>query len=116
MSENICPQCGGLIRIEYTMGFERCLPVDMRVAPNPLPPGCKLCPGHDTEPETRIIQGGACWACGTYGTDMRWWHAGIYGDDGKLLHNERLSFLIHKDAACARLAEETLALSEHPNM
>lgn len=50
MSEsNICPQCGGVIRLEYTITFERCTPKEMRVGPDNLslnPSPFKLCPGH----------------------------------------------------------------------
>lgn len=106
-NDNNCSQCGGILRIEYTISFERILPAEIRVTS--LPDGYKLCPGHDVEPETRTVQGGTCWACGKPGTDMRWWHAGIYGDDGELLHNERLSFLIHKDSVCYWLAVEKIS-------
>lgn len=44
MENNICQECGGLLRIEYVMGFERCKPRDMRCMPNL---DHHLCPGHD---------------------------------------------------------------------
>jgi hypothetical protein len=57
-------------------------------------------------PETVIVQGGTCWACGMWGQDMTWWHVGLYGDDGKMHLNKRMSYLIHKGKECTRLAEE----------
>lgn len=45
---NICEQCGGYLRIEYTLGFEQCRPNDIRwdvqesIPDKPI----KLCPGH----------------------------------------------------------------------
>lgn len=60
------------------------------------------------EPETRIVQGGTCWACGQYGKDMTWWHTALYGDDGKMICNKRMSFLIHKSPMCTRMAEKKL--------
>jgi len=101
-SSNICKRCGGVIRVEYTMTFERCMPQQLRVTQLDE---WRLCPGHDQEP--RIIQGGDCWSCGEYGTDLIWWHAGIYGDDGNILNNQRMSYLIHK--ACIGRAEEKVA-------
>ncbi len=57
-------------------------------------------------PETIIVQGGTCWACGQWGKDMQWWHVGLYGDDGKMHLNKRVGYLIHHDSKCTRLAEQ----------
>jgi len=48
-NSNICQQCGGTIRIEYTMGFEQCYPVDLRSSPQTM---LKLCPGHPNKTAT----------------------------------------------------------------
>jgi hypothetical protein len=45
--ENICPQCGGLLKIEYIVEFNQCLPHSLRIEPT-LPPIVRLCPGHPT--------------------------------------------------------------------
>ncbi len=48
MSNNICEQCGGFLRIEYTIGFEQCQPKDMRydLKVNDNENAFSLCPGH----------------------------------------------------------------------
>ena len=48
-------------------------------------------------PETIIIQGGTCWACMEKGDNLIWWYATIDGPDGKMLHNQRMGYLIHKE-------------------
>ncbi len=57
-------------------------------------------------PEMIIIQGGTCWACGEEGMDLTWWHVAVYDERGKMVRNQRTSFLIHKNNQCTRLAEE----------
>lgn len=47
--DNICQQCGGTIRIEYTMGFEQGYPMDLRSSPQTM---LKLCPGHPNKTTT----------------------------------------------------------------
>lgn len=46
LQANICEQCGGMIRIEYTITFEYCTPREMRAEPYPHTSPFKLCPGH----------------------------------------------------------------------
>lgn len=46
MEKNICAECGGAIALEYTIVFERCLPHEIRVAPDLVPSPFRLCPGH----------------------------------------------------------------------
>ncbi len=44
---NICPQCGGVINIFYTIEFLECRPRSIRVDPQPMPSSTwTLCPGH----------------------------------------------------------------------
>lgn len=48
-------------------------------------------------PEMIIVQGGTCWACSKWGDNLHWWHLGLYGNDGKLHRNKRMSYLVHKE-------------------
>ncbi len=43
--ENICKQCGGLLRFEWTLVFEQCSPHEVRHEPKSIPDQ-GLCPGH----------------------------------------------------------------------
>ncbi len=43
---NICEICGGVKRIEYTIGFVEGAPHDMRVEPHELPVAWRMCFGH----------------------------------------------------------------------
>lgn len=43
---NMCEICGGVLKIEYTMTFEQCRPLSLRVEPTSPP---YLCPGHTVE-------------------------------------------------------------------
>ncbi|HZU00853.1 MAG TPA: hypothetical protein VFA10_14395 [Ktedonobacteraceae bacterium] len=65
-------------------------------------------------PETIIIQGGTCWACGELGSDLTWWHVAVYGEDGRAIGNERKSYLIHKGSACSDKAIEKVTAA-HEN-
>lgn len=46
ISANICGQCGGVKRIDWTISFEECQPVEMRFDPASLANYWRLCPGH----------------------------------------------------------------------
>ncbi|OLD63937.1 MAG: hypothetical protein AUF65_00890 [Chloroflexi bacterium 13_1_20CM_50_12] len=43
VDNNLCQQCGGTIRMTYTMGFEGGKALDLRADPSSM---LKLCPGH----------------------------------------------------------------------
>ena len=59
-------------------------------------------------PDMIIVQGGTCWACGEHGNDLIWWHTALYGDDGLMLRNQRMGYLIHKSSKCSQAAIEKL--------
>lgn len=46
--QNICPRCGGVLRVEYTIAFEEGAPREIRVNAHELPTEAawRLCPGH----------------------------------------------------------------------
>ena len=48
MSEesNICTICGGVKRVDWTISFEQCHPVEMHFDPASLAGDWRLCPGH----------------------------------------------------------------------
>lgn len=48
MSEekNTCKICGGVKRVDWTISFEECHPVEMRFDPASLAGNWRLCPGH----------------------------------------------------------------------
>lgn len=48
MSEenNVCGICGGVKRVDWTISFEECHPVEMRFDPASLAGNWRLCPGH----------------------------------------------------------------------
>lgn len=50
MSEesNVCAICGGVKRVDWTISFEECHPVEMRFDPASLVGDWRLCPGHPT--------------------------------------------------------------------
>lgn len=43
---NICEVCGGVKRIDWTISFEECRPVEVRFDPASLAGNWRLCPGH----------------------------------------------------------------------
>lgn len=43
---NICALCGGVKRVDWTISFEQCHPVEMRFDPASLAGDWRLCPGH----------------------------------------------------------------------
>lgn len=43
---NICTTCGGVRRVDWTISFEECHPVEMRFMPESLADIQRLCPGH----------------------------------------------------------------------
>lgn len=44
--DNVCSQCGGIKRVDWTISFEECRPVEMRFEPASLAGNWRLCPGH----------------------------------------------------------------------
>lgn len=42
----ICAVCGGVKRVDWTISFEKCYPVEMRFDPATLAENGRLCPGH----------------------------------------------------------------------
>lgn len=49
---NVCTICGGTKRVDWTISFEECRPVEMRFDPATLAGNWRLCPGHP-EPEQK---------------------------------------------------------------
>lgn len=49
--ENICKQCGGILRVEWTMAFEQGIPRDIRFEPQMLE-NQRICPGHSMNAHT----------------------------------------------------------------
>ncbi len=46
-NDNICAQCGGILRLEYTIVFEQCSPHEIRLNLDNEPDRpIRLCPGH----------------------------------------------------------------------
>jgi hypothetical protein len=43
---NVCETCGGVKRVDWTISFEECHPVEMRFDPASLAENWRLCPGH----------------------------------------------------------------------
>lgn len=43
-TNNICPVCGGVLHVTYTITFEQCLPKAMEHSP--MPDNWHFCPGH----------------------------------------------------------------------
>lgn len=54
--DNICPVCGGLKRIGYTVIFEECMPHEIRVEDSR--PLRRLCPGHPRPIDEQTISRG----------------------------------------------------------
>lgn len=51
---NTCERCGGVKRVDWTVSFEQCHPVEMRFDPASLADNWRLCPGHP-EPATDVV-------------------------------------------------------------
>lgn len=51
IDSNTCKQCGGILRLEYVIGFEDGRPHDIQVKPDPMPTPFRLCFGHFDQPK-----------------------------------------------------------------
>lgn len=63
-------------------------------------------------PDMIVVQGGTCWACSEHGNDLVWWHAALYDNEGQMLRNQRMSYLIHKGSKCDALTREKVEQGE----
>jgi hypothetical protein len=114
-SDNICVQCGGIVRIEYTIGFEQCRPRDMRVNLDNKPDRpLRLCAGHpepapkhdgklDDEGQHKVSQSYGAW--GFEGVILEY-----EGHTAAMLNPKKalslLAWLTQEKAALEELVEE----------
>lgn len=74
---NVCTVCGGILQIEYVIGFRQCVPHEMRIVNKEEVVGdgpLRMCPGHPAEPEQRHDgnldeQGSRVWHDPSWGYD-----------------------------------------------
>jgi hypothetical protein len=75
---NTCPVCGGVKRIDWTISFEECHPVQVQFDPASLAGNWRLCPGH---PEPAADESEQDIIYGDLGDHVAVWHDESWGYD-----------------------------------